>query len=73
MTPGQHDEPDVHLQVDLHGTILDFAARKSAAERLLADEELHHYLDCVRVLPGDGCGLPRLPCERLYIGPWIHR
>ncbi|MEV6427804.1 hypothetical protein [Nocardia sp. NPDC051463] len=65
----QPEDPDVQLRIDLHGTILNFAARTTAAERFLADEARHHYLDSVHVLPSDGSDLPRLPCERLYLGP----
>ncbi|MFE7798790.1 hypothetical protein ACLMAL_15095 [Nocardia sp. CWNU-33] len=69
MTIAAPGEPDVHLQIDLHGVVLHYAAHPSAARRLMADESIHHYIDNVSVIPGTAAELPRLPCEQLYLGP----
>ncbi|WP_280440390.1 hypothetical protein [Nocardia brasiliensis] len=58
--------PDVHLQIALSGVVLHYAASPDAADALIADEQIHHYLDGITVVPGAAAGLARLPCERLY-------
>ncbi|WP_378734876.1 hypothetical protein [Nocardia brasiliensis] len=58
--------PDVHLQIDLSGVILHYAASAEAANALIADEQIHHYLDDITVIPGPTTGLTRLPCECLF-------
>lgn len=62
-------EPDVHLSVFLHGARFDFAACRTAALRFIEDHQARHHADAVYVIPGDATGLPRLPCERLFLGP----
>ncbi|WP_406229331.1 hypothetical protein [Nocardia sp. NBC_01009] len=69
MTVSRSAEPDVHLRIDLQGVILHYAAHPEAAYRLIEDQRIHHYIDSVSVVPGDGSGLPRLPCEQLYLAP----
>ncbi|QIS05947.1 hypothetical protein F5X71_29810 [Nocardia brasiliensis] len=56
----------VHLQIALGGVVLHYAASADAAEALIADEQMHHYLDEIAVIPGAATGLVRLPCEQLY-------
>lgn len=63
------DEPDVHLCVFLHGLRLDFAACLTAALLFVQEYQSHHYADAVTVALTDTAGLPRLPCERLYLEP----
>ncbi|WP_454194128.1 hypothetical protein [Nocardia sp. Marseille-Q1738] len=63
------NEPDMHLSVFLHGARFDFAACRTAALRFLRDHQARHYADAVHVIPGDATGLPRLPCERLFLEP----
>lgn len=60
---------DVHVQVDLHGVILHYAAQAAAALRLVHDDQMRRYLTSVILIPGDATGLRRLPCEALYLGP----
>lgn len=36
---------------------------------LAACEQMRHHIDSVSVVPGGCADLPRLPCERLYLGP----
>ncbi|MEV4130390.1 hypothetical protein [Nocardia sp. NPDC049707] len=62
-------EPDVHLSVFLHGARFDFAACLTAALIFMRDHQAQHYVDAVTVDLGDTRGYPRLPCERLYLGP----
>ncbi|MEV6427651.1 hypothetical protein [Nocardia sp. NPDC051463] len=69
MTAPRAAEPDVHLRIDLHGVILHYAAHPVAADRLIEDQRTDHYIDSVSVVPGDGSGLARLPCEQLYLAP----
>ncbi|MBF6163984.1 hypothetical protein IU486_04240 [Streptomyces gardneri] len=63
------EEPDVHLSVYLHDQRMDFAACLTAAVVFVQEWNTHHRPDAVTVLPGDTTGLPRLPCERLYLEP----
>ncbi|NKY27309.1 MULTISPECIES: hypothetical protein [Nocardia] len=63
------EEPDVHLSVYLHDQRMDFAACLTAALVFVQEWNAHHRPDAVTVLPGDPTGLPRLPCERLYLEP----
>ncbi len=63
------DEPDVHLSVFLHGVRFDFAACLTAALSFIHDHRTRHRADAVNVMPGETTGLPRLPCERLFLDP----
>ncbi|WP_068059446.1 hypothetical protein [Nocardia xishanensis] len=63
------DGDDVHIQVDLQGVILHYAAQAAAALRLMHDDQMRRYLNSVILIPGDATGLRRLPCEALYLGP----
>jgi hypothetical protein len=55
--------------VYLHDQRMDFAACLTAALVFVQEWNAHHRPDAVTVLPGDPTGLPRLPCERLYLEP----
>lgn len=63
------EEPDVHLSVFLHGARFDFAACLTAALTFMREHRARHYADAVTVDLGDTSQYPRLPCERLYLGP----
>jgi hypothetical protein len=63
------NEVDVHLSVFVHGVRMDFAACLTAALCFVEEHRSRHYVDAVNVIPGDTNGIPRLPNERLYIGP----
>lgn len=63
------EEPDVHLSVFLHGARFDFAACLTAALLFIQDHQARHHADAVAVIAGDTTGLPRLPCERLFLQP----
>lgn len=63
------DDPDVHLSVFLHGARFDFTACRTAALIFVQAHQAQHYHDAVTVDFGDTSGYPRLPCERLYLGP----
>jgi hypothetical protein len=63
------DEADVHLSVFVHGVRMDFAACLTAALCFIEDHRSRHYVDAVEVIHGDTSGIPRLPNERLYLGP----
>jgi hypothetical protein len=63
------NEVDVHLSVFVHGVRMDFAACMTAALYFVEEHRSRHYVDAVNVIPGDTSGIPRLPNERLYLGP----
>ncbi|WP_327150351.1 hypothetical protein [Nocardia sp. NBC_01329] len=58
---------DVRLTVFLHGLRLDYRAHRTAAERFLQEWTAHHGTHTAAVLREDPAGLPRLPCEGLYL------
>ncbi|MEV0342877.1 hypothetical protein AB0H49_28010 [Nocardia sp. NPDC050713] len=62
-------EPDVVLSVFLHGAHFQFAACLTAALLFVQEHQARHYVDAVTVRLADTAGLPRLPCERLYLEP----
>lgn len=65
--PGSRtDDPDVHLSVFLHDVRFDYAARRSAARLFLTEWNVQRP-GAAAILPGPPTGLPRLPCERLYL------
>lgn len=61
--------PDVRLSVFWHGLRLEFAACCTAAMTFAQEWRRVHYPDAVEILPDGAEGLPRLPCERLYMEP----
>jgi hypothetical protein len=68
ISPAPHEQ-DVHLSVLLHGIRLDFAACMSAALAFIQEARAIQCCDAISVTPDDPQGLPRLPNERLYLGP----
>lgn len=62
-------EPDVHLSVFLHGARFDFTACRTAALIFTRQHQREHYHDAVSIDLADSGRYPRLPCERLYLGP----
>ncbi|WP_433198494.1 hypothetical protein ACQP1G_04090 [Nocardia sp. CA-107356] len=73
--PERHDlspmpgDPDVHLSIFLHGVRLDYTACMTAALVFVQQHQREHYADAVTIDLGDTSRYPRLPCERLYLGP----
>jgi hypothetical protein len=71
MTADARPGPDVHVRIWLDGMGLDYLAT-AAAVRNLIDDWKRKYWCTVELVPGpieDGRMLPRLPCERLFLGP----
>ncbi|MGQ4598363.1 hypothetical protein [Nocardia sp. R6R-6] len=66
-TSPRPEEPDVHLSVFLHGARFDYAACRTAALAFIHDHQVRHHADAVSILSGDPTGMPRLPCERLFL------
>jgi hypothetical protein len=69
VTTPRPEERDVHLRVLLDGISLDFAACHTAAVRFIREWRAVRVAADLIVVPGDTTGLPRLPCERLYLQP----
>jgi hypothetical protein len=62
------DEPDIHLTVQLASVQMDFVACLTAALVFVCDVAARR--PCTVAVSSGGCiGLPRLPCERLYLLP----
>ncbi|WP_216913212.1 hypothetical protein [Nocardia noduli] len=62
---------DVHVRIWLAGVVFDYAAAAAAVQNLIRDWRHHCWYTIELVC--DGLGdlqlLPRLPCERLFLGP----
>lgn len=64
---GPQPSPDLHLSVFLHGLRFDYRANPEAARLFLQEWTTHHGTHSAAILPSSPSGLPRLPCERLYL------
>ncbi|MEU4314235.1 hypothetical protein [Nocardia sp. NPDC024068] len=65
LTP-RPDEPDIHLALRLHGFRFDYIACRTAALAFAAEWRVRTR-EQVTIIPGQVDGLPRLPCEELYL------
>ncbi|MFI9533021.1 hypothetical protein ACIG56_07240 [Nocardia fusca] len=61
-------EPDLCLSIFLHGIRLEYVACRLAALLFMAEWRHRHAVGSVAVIPASAADLPRLPCERLYVG-----
>lgn len=64
-------EGDVHLRIRLGGMVFDYAVAAAAARNIVHDWRRKPWFT-VELIPGtvEKCRLlPRLPCERLFLGP----
>ncbi|MFX0577867.1 hypothetical protein [Nocardia nepalensis] len=59
----------LNLSVFLHGARFDFTACLTAALEFMREHQARHYHDAVTIDLGDTSRYPRLPNERLYLGP----
>ncbi|MGW5106065.1 hypothetical protein [Nocardia sp. NPDC004123] len=64
-------EGDVHVRIWLAGVIFDCAATAAAVRNLIHDWWRQRWctIELVRDAIDDCRLLPRLPCERLFVGP----
>lgn len=64
-------EADVHLRIWLADVVFDYTATAAAARNLIHDWGRKHWctIELIRDTVVDGRLLPRLPCERLFLGP----
>ncbi|WP_454199414.1 hypothetical protein [Nocardia sp. Marseille-Q1738] len=62
---------DVHLRIWLSGVAFDYAATAAAAANLVQDWTRNRWctIEVIRSTIEDRRLLPRLPCERLFLGP----
>lgn len=58
----------MRLTVFLHGLCMEYRARATAASLFVSEWTALHGSHAVAVTVDDGRDLPRLPCERLYLG-----
>ncbi|MFE3262389.1 hypothetical protein ACFXPS_41040 [Nocardia sp. NPDC059091] len=67
LSPGS----DVHLRIWLGDTFFDYAATASAARNLIQDwrRKRWYTIELIRDTVEECLLLPRLPCERLFLGP----
>ncbi|WP_433680530.1 hypothetical protein [Nocardia sp. CA-119907] len=59
-------ESEVHLGVHLGDHVFDYRAAASAARNFIKDWRRMHW-EAIDVLCDSIEGLPRLPCERLFV------
>lgn len=63
-------EGDVHLRIWLADSVFDYTATVVAARNLIRDWQQNRWCTIELIRDGEGCRwLPRLPCERLFLGP----
>ncbi|MFI5781225.1 hypothetical protein [Nocardia sp. NPDC051570] len=69
--PAAEDPEDVHLRVRLGGTVVDYRANAVAAWHFIHDwsEKRCEPIEVIDEASDALEGLPRLPCESLFIGP----
>ncbi len=62
---------DMHLRIWLGGVAFDYTATAVAVAHLIHDCMRKHWctVELIHEAIGDCCLLPRLPCERLFLGP----
>ncbi|MFX0578438.1 hypothetical protein [Nocardia nepalensis] len=62
---------DVHLRIWLTGVVFDYTATAVAVRNLIDDWRRMHWctIELIRDNIEDCRLLPRLPCERLFLGP----
>ncbi|WP_433732235.1 hypothetical protein ACQP0C_08535 [Nocardia sp. CA-129566] len=63
-------EGDLHLRISMAGMVFDYTAAAVAVRNLIHDWRRRHWctIELIREAVEDGL-LPRLPCERLFLGP----
>ncbi|WP_063047579.1 hypothetical protein [Nocardia pseudovaccinii] len=64
-------EGDVHLRIWLSGVVFDYTATATAVHNFIHDWGRKHWctIELVRKTIEDLRLPPRLPCERLFLGP----
>ncbi|MBY8863442.1 hypothetical protein K7711_43725 [Nocardia sp. CA2R105] len=64
-------EGDLHLRIWLTDTVFDYAATAEAARNLVHDWIRKRWcaIELVQEAVEDSWLMPRLPCERLFLGP----
>ncbi|WP_330252746.1 hypothetical protein OG874_42995 [Nocardia sp. NBC_00565] len=64
-------EGDLHLRIWVSGVVFDYAAAAAAVRNLIHDWRRKHWytIELIRESIEDCQLLPRLPCERLFLGP----
>lgn len=64
-------EGDVHVRIWLADVVFDYTAAAAAVRNLIHDWRQTHWftIELIRDTIDDRRLLPRLPCERLFLGP----
>lgn len=64
-------EGDLHLRIWMSGVVFDYTATAAAVHNLIHDWRRRHWctIELIRETVEDCRLLPRLPCERLFLGP----
>ncbi|MEV6338802.1 hypothetical protein AB0M12_29295 [Nocardia vinacea] len=64
-------EGDLHLRIWMAGVVFDYTAATSAVRNLIHDWRRKRWctIELIRETVEDCRLLPRLPCERLFLGP----
>ncbi|MET8876373.1 hypothetical protein [Nocardia sp. NPDC004604] len=63
-------EGDLHLRISVAGVVFDYTATAAAVRNLLHDWRRKRWctIELIRETVDDRRLLPRLPCERLFLG-----
>ncbi|WP_433560566.1 hypothetical protein ACQP1O_23060 [Nocardia sp. CA-151230] len=64
-------EGDVHVRIWLADVVFDYTVTAAAVRHLIHDWKQKHWftIEFIRDTIDDCRLLPRLPCERLFLGP----
>ncbi|MEV6338371.1 hypothetical protein [Nocardia vinacea] len=64
-------EGDLHLRIWMSGVVFDYTATVAAVHNLIHDWRRKRWctIELIRETVEDCRLLPRLPCERLFLGP----
>lgn len=59
---------DVRVRIWLSGRVFEYVIAAAAVGSLIADWKRQRWCGAIELSPAPTSGVPRIPCERLYLG-----
>ncbi len=59
---------DVRVRIRLFGCAFEYVIAAAAVGNLIADWKRQRWCGAIELSPAPTSGVPRIPCERLYLG-----
>ncbi|MEU1957139.1 hypothetical protein [Nocardia rhamnosiphila] len=59
---------DVHVRIRLSGYAFDYVIAAAGVGNLIADWKRQRWCGAIELFSAPTSGVPRIPCERLYLG-----